>query len=231
MYRHFGKRAFDVVVGSLLALVILPVLLVIAVGSAVVFRTWPIFVQPRVGRDGRTFALLKLRSMPRTAPVALDKYTLHDVRIPAWGRLLRRTHLDELPQLLLVPFGGMSLVGPRPEMPVICDRYLPEILEARQSVRPGCTGLWQVSRALTGMIYEAPEYDLAYVANVGLRLDVWVLVKSVSAILLHRPIESLDDVPASLLPVASKSSARFGAIDEAVEGPSADSESLRTADG
>ncbi len=199
VYRHWGKRALDVMVGSLLALCFLPLVLAFALVSAAVFRASPFFVQQRVGRDGRPFSFLKLRSMPRCTPRAVDKYALRDASIPVWGRFIRRTHIDELPQLLLVPLGRMSLVGPRPEMPEICKRYSPEFLEARLSVRPGCTGLWQVSGALNGMIYEAPEYDLTYVENLSLRLDMWVIVRTFAALFLNRTIDSLDDVPSSLL--------------------------------
>lgn len=203
VYRRLGKPAFDVLVGSALALVALPVIVLLALVSAFVFRAWPIFVQRRLGLRGQTFGFLKIRSMPVTVPDALDKHDLRNISLPAWGRFIRRTHLDETPQLLLVPLRRMSIVGPRPEMLELADRYPVDFLEARMSVRPGCTGLWQVSCALGGMIYEAPEYDLAYVANVTWRLDLWVLAKTVPAILAGRPIESLADVPASLLPVES----------------------------
>ena len=200
MYQSAGKRAFDLVLGLGLILVALPVIAVCAVGSAVAFRTWPIFVQPRLGRDGREFRFIKLRSLPRSTPRQLDKNAVKQLAIPRWGRFLRRFHLDELPELMLVPLGRMSLVGPRPEMPEIAARYSPDFLATRLSVRPGCTGLWQVSEAVEGMIYEAPEYDSAYVANVSARLDAWILLKTVSSTLFGRQIGSLDEVPGSLLP-------------------------------
>jgi lipopolysaccharide/colanic/teichoic acid biosynthesis glycosyltransferase len=110
-------------VGVLLALVALPVIIVCALGSAIALRSWPFFVQPRVGYRGREFRFIKIRSLPRTTPVATDKYSLDGLSTNRFGQLLRRTHLDELPQLLLVPIGRMSLVGPRPEMPELLERY------------------------------------------------------------------------------------------------------------
>ena len=126
------KRGVDIVVGTVLAVVALPLILVLAVGAAVTLRAWPIFVQDRIGKDGRTFRLPKVRTLPPDTASSTDKYSLSKVRIPAFGRVLRRTHLDELPQLLLVPFGLMSLVGPRPEMPeVLADLQTREARDRR----------------------------------------------------------------------------------------------------
>jgi lipopolysaccharide/colanic/teichoic acid biosynthesis glycosyltransferase len=178
MYKRVGKRVLDLVLGSALVVIALPVIFICASVSALAFRAWPIFVQPRVGLGGRVFAFPKIRTLPPRACAAADKYALKSVSIPRWAQILRRTHLDELPQLLLVPFGKMSLVGPRPEMPAMYDRYPHVFMEARLSVRPGCTGLWQISDASSAMIYEAPEYDLVYVEQISFRLDLWVLWRS-----------------------------------------------------
>ncbi len=83
----------------------------LAAASAVVFRARPVFWQTRIGYRGRPIRVPKIRSLPVDTPPAVDKYRLRDVRVPAFGRVIRRTHLDELPQLLLVPFGRLSLVG------------------------------------------------------------------------------------------------------------------------
>jgi exopolysaccharide production protein ExoY len=186
MYVRGGKRALDLTLGLVLALVALPVILMCAALSAIGFRAWPIFVQPRVGRNGRIFRFPKIRTLPLSTCTAADKYALESAPIPRWAHALRQSHLDELPQLLLVPFGRMSLVGPRPEMPGMCDRYPRDFLRARLAVRPGCTGLWQVSPATPAMIYEAPEHDLAYLERMSLGLDLWVLWRSPLA-MLGRP--------------------------------------------
>ena len=173
------KRAVDLVVGLTLLALCLPVILTIAVGSAITLRAWPFFVQDRVGRNGQTFRFLKIRTLPPTTNAYADKYSLAELAIPRFTRLLRGLHLDELPQLLLVVLGRMSLVGPRPEMPTLHAELPPGFALARSRVRPGCTGLWQVGVDCDGLIGEAPEYDTYYVANRSQRLDLWILWQTV----------------------------------------------------
>jgi lipopolysaccharide/colanic/teichoic acid biosynthesis glycosyltransferase len=198
-YERWGKRAFDIVVGTMMAIVAIPLIIVLAIGSAIAFRAWPIFVHRRTGRFGRPFSFPKIRSLPPTAPRAADKYViLLGVETNAFGRFLRRTHLDELPQLFLVPFGRLSLVGPRPEMPELADKYPTSFAVARTRVRPGCTGLWQISKASDGLIPENPQYDDAYVANVSWRLDLWVLIRSLRVLFGATKIE-METVPAPLV--------------------------------
>lgn len=194
-YARWGKRGLDLVVGTALSFLVLPVIAVLAVGAAIVFRTNPFFVQRRTGRDGREFRCPKIRTLPRATAIALDKYALADLSVPHFGTLLRRFHLDELPQVLLVPLGIMSLVGPRPEMVEMRDRYPESFRRVRERVRPGCTGLWQVSVAVTGMIYEAPEYDERYVEGLSLRLDLWILGQTVRS-MFGRERVRLEDLAA-----------------------------------
>ena len=189
------KRLFDVVVGALLSIVFLPVILAAAIGSAVSFRAWPFFVQDRVGRNGKLFRFVKVRSLPANAPSEADKYQLQLVDNTGWGRFLRRFHLDEFPQFWLVVTGKMSLVGPRPEMPTLSATFDQDFVAERTTVRPGCTGLWQVSAAKAGLIGEAPEYDLHYVRNWTFRLDIWTLGKTVVEILSGNAIKDVGQVP------------------------------------
>ena len=176
-------------------IVALPIIAILAIASALMFRTWPFFVQERVGRHGKRFRMLKLRTMPRWAPAHVDKFEIQAVRLPAFAQMLRNTHLDEFPQLLLVPLGRMSLVGPRPEMVFLHDLGDPEFAGARTSVRPGCTGIWQVSQASGGLIWDAPEYDLFYVKHACLRLDLWILGQTLIGMIPRSTKVSLDDVP------------------------------------
>lgn len=174
------KRLLDVVAGTVLAVAALPLIVVGAVAVCVSLRTRrPFFCQRRVGRHGRPFTVLKLRTLPLGAPAAVDKYALGAVATTRLGQFLRATHLDELPQLLLVPVGRMSLVGPRPEMTWLAASFDAEFVAARSAVRPGCTGLWQIGAAAGRLIGEAPEYDLQYLHHRSARLDVWILWKSV----------------------------------------------------
>lgn len=188
------KRLIDVTLGALLALVTLPVVLVLAVVTAVNLRAWPFFTQTRIGAGGVPFRLLKLRTLPvSTAPYA-DKRAIESIPL-SWVSLhLRRTHLDELPQLLLVPLGRMSLVGPRPEMAFLHEQMPPMFARRRTEVRPGCTGLWQIGHDCGGLIVEAPQYDMHYVDNRSLLLDLWIVWRSVTMI-LGRSTVSVADVP------------------------------------
>jgi lipopolysaccharide/colanic/teichoic acid biosynthesis glycosyltransferase len=190
-----SKRALDLIVGALLAVVLTPVMLLLAVGSAVSYRRWPLFVHERIGRDGDTFQFVKIRSLPPTAPHDANKYEIGRLKNNRWGRFLRRFHIDELPQLWLVVFGKMSLVGPRPEMPRLAATFDEEFVRERSLVRPGCTGLWQISRDSAGLIGEAPEYDLHYVRNWTFRLDIWILLKTLVEVAGGRSLESLHELP------------------------------------
>jgi lipopolysaccharide/colanic/teichoic acid biosynthesis glycosyltransferase len=145
MTHAVAKRTFDIVVASILLLIAIPTILFCAVGTAISLRCWPFFTQERIGRDGRTFLFVKLRTLPAHAPRYASKYQLVALQIPRFSLALRKLHLDELPQLFLVVLGKMSLVGPRPEMPNLTDQFDSEFAKQRTSVRPGCTGLWQIS--------------------------------------------------------------------------------------
>jgi len=213
-----GKRAFDIVVGTALALMAIPVILALAVAVCLSFRTWrPLFFQERVGRRGRRFIVPKLRTLPPGAPVDADKYAIATVGTTRLGRFLRRTHLDELPQLLLVPPGRMSLVGPRPEMPWLLEQFDGSFVATRSMVRPGCSGFWQVSRDAHMLIGEAPEYDLWYVAHAGIRLDLWILWCSVLALAGRSPLVTHADVPGWVLGRQCPSRWPAPAIDEQAE--------------
>lgn len=190
-----SKRAMDILLGTLLSILTLPLMLLAALVSAASLRCWPLFVQRRVGKDGRLFQMVKIRTLPRSVPPYASKYDLDDANVPRLARWLRRTHLDELPQLLLVPLGQMSLVGPRPEMEILADEFDRETAALRTSVRPGCTGLWQVSPRSEGLIPEAPEYDRFYLAHQNPRLDLWVLWCTLWVMAAGRAPIPLADVP------------------------------------
>lgn len=171
-----AKRVLDIV-GALAALVLTAPLL--AAGAALVRLTSPgpvIFRQTRIGRNGREFTLYKLRTMRADAP----PYAPHpshaaDPRVTRWGRWLRRMSIDELPQLLNVLRGDMSLVGPRPEMPFVVQQYDP-IQRQRLMVKPGITGLWQISADRAFRIHDNMQYDLYYVENRSITLDLAILM-------------------------------------------------------
>lgn len=202
-----GKRMFDLTVAIVLIVVTLPVLVVATVGSTIALRTWPFFTQTRVGLGGERFRFVKLRTLPRDAPRYISKCELAYLRVPWFSQVLRRSHIDELPQLLLVIRGRMSLVGPRPEMPYLHEATPDAVARMRTSIRPGCTGLWQVSKHCTSMIHEHPEMDAYYVEHQTLRLDLWILFQTLQLMLLPtKRLVGLDDVPVWVLPAMATNS-------------------------
>jgi len=170
------KRCTDVCLASLLMLLTLPMWLVCALMVKATSRGPIFFRQQRPGQFGRPFLMLKFRSMyVDVAKYERSPESPEDKRVTAAGRFLRRTSLDELPQLLNVLTGDMSLVGPRPEMPYITDTYTP--LERRRLTVPqGLTGLWQLSGDRRFVIHEAIEYDFYYIENRGIFLDFAILL-------------------------------------------------------
>ena len=191
-----GKRLVDLLVGTVLALLAVPVLAVLVPSVMVSLRTWrPLFVQDRVGRGGRLFKIVKLRTLPASVATDADKYSLTVLRLTGLGRFLRATHLDELPQLFLVPLGRMSLVGPRPEMPRLAAGFDPSFAAERARIRPGCTGLWQVSEDAGRLIAEVPQYDRFYLRYRSARLDAWILLRTVLVVVSGTRRARLADVP------------------------------------
>ncbi|MCB9915491.1 MAG: sugar transferase [Planctomycetes bacterium] len=170
-----AKRALDVVGSSLALLVGAPIFLVAMVLIRRESEGPAFFVQERVGRDGKTFRMYKFRTMHQhlsgDAPTPNSPY---DPRITRIGRYLRRYSLDELPQFFNVFLGDMSLVGPRPEMRFIVEAYGPMERE-RLRVKPGITGLWQISYARQQEIHDNLDYDLYYIEHQSFLLDVVIL--------------------------------------------------------
>lgn len=189
------RRSLDLVLGSLLLVLALPVMLVVALGCAIALRAQPVFVQDRIGRDGRPFRFVKLRTLPTSVPAYVDKHQIDEGAVPRFCLVVRRLHLDELPQLGLVVLGRMSLVGPRPEMAHLHHRLPADVAAMRTSVRPGCTGFWQVSEACTALIGDAPEFDRYYVEHRSVRLDLWVLRHTLAKMVGRPRFPEISDVP------------------------------------
>jgi lipopolysaccharide/colanic/teichoic acid biosynthesis glycosyltransferase len=189
-----AKRGFDVVVATLLLIVAVPFIVGAAIRLGLELRTWPFFVQDRIGRGGQPMRFLKLRTLPRDTPAYALKHDL-DMSLSRFRAFLRARHLDELPQLVHVIAGQLSLVGPRPRMPDAYEPVDPDYARRRVEVPQGCTGLWQVGAHVDLLPNEAPQYDLFYVDRATLRLDVWILVRTaLQAIGLAGPV-MLHDVP------------------------------------
>ena len=170
------KRLLDLTLSLLALLLLSPVLLLAAFAIAVESGRPVLFVQQRVGRGGREFGMLKFRSMVKDAAAIGPYYTAtEDPRITRVGRFIRRTSIDELPQLLNVLNGDMSLVGPRPDLPAQRADYSEADWRERCSVRPGITGLAQARLRSQATPAQRLELDLQYVRQAGLGLDFRIL--------------------------------------------------------
>lgn len=188
IYRRWGKRVFDVVVASVLLVVLLPLLVGIGASVAVALG-WPVFFrQVRPGRGGRLFGIIKFRTMSGQRDA--DGQLLADEhRLGRFGRFLRSTSLDELPELWNVLKGEMSLVGPRPLLPQYIDRYTPRQAR-RMEVRPGITG-WAQVRGRNTLDWESRfELDVWYVDQVSLGLDLKILWLTVLGVLRREGISA-----------------------------------------
>jgi lipopolysaccharide/colanic/teichoic acid biosynthesis glycosyltransferase len=182
-----ARRALDLLLGGSLLVLTLPIVLLACLAIVLATRSSPLLFQRRIGWQGRPFTMLKLRTMRAgdelSRPLAAKPQV--DDRVTAVGRVLRRTSIDELPQLVNVLLGQMTLVGPRPGLPSEVAAYRCS-WRRRLGVRPGLTGLWQVS----GRSSVPPErwmaLDRAYVRRRGLRLDLWILLRTVTAVLSMR---------------------------------------------
>lgn len=170
------KRMFDLILSSLLLVALGPLLLLIALLVRLDSPGPALFIQKRVGRNGELFNIYKFRSMYASTPkYDFSPMRSNDPRITRIGRFIRRTSLDELPQLINVILGNMSLVGPRPEMPFIVQDHISKHKQ-RVQVTPGITGLWQLSADRAFPIHENVQYDLYYIRNRGFFLDIAILI-------------------------------------------------------
>lgn len=170
------KRVFDLLMGITASVILSPILAFIALAVHLDSEGPIIFKQQRVGKDGRFFAIYKFRTMGVDTPkYHLSPVVSTDQRITRLGRILRKTSLDELPQILNVIKGEMSFVGPRPEMPFITKMYGSRE-RLRLSVIPGITGLWQLSADRAYLIHENIHYDLYYIRNRGLFMDMAIMM-------------------------------------------------------
>ena len=188
MYKHFFKRLADILLsfGGLLAAspIIIPVLIF------VYFRTNgnPLFLQRRPGLNEKIFTLIKMRSMLNTCD-SEGKLLPDKDRITSWGKFFRETSLDEIPQLINVLKGDMSLIGPRPLLP----EYLPfysDFQKRRHQVRPGITGWAQIHGRNSISWQQKFELDVWYVENVSLKIDLQIFLQTIKKIFIKEGINS-----------------------------------------
>lgn len=207
-FESFVRRIVDFLASSLLILLLLPLWIILIIWIRASDHGPAFFMQTRVGKYGRPFKMMKFRTMVTDAESLLPQLQKQislpedavtggdsdnpdtgvlfkleeDPRITRVGRLLRRTSMDELPQLFNVWLGQMSLVGPRPPLYSEVERYSPKVMR-KFTVRPGITGLWQVSGRSDLSWRESVRLDLHYIEHRSLRLDLWILARTVKVVL------------------------------------------------
>ena len=198
-----AKRGFDLVLALTLLLLFTPLLIVVAIGVRLTSKGPVLFKQERIGKGGTPFTLVKFRSMKHNADNQIHREYMNklirgdldsgqddsslykiqdDPRVTEFGHFMRRTSLDELPQLFNVVTGSMSLVGPRPPIAYEVQQYKSWHLQ-RLSVKPGITGLWQVSGRSATTFDEMVELDLEYIDNRSFFTDLKILFQTIPAAL------------------------------------------------
>ena len=188
MYANFFKRLFDFILALLAVIVLSPILLIVAVLVRTKLGSPVIFKQERPGLHGKVFTLYKFRTMT-DAKYENGDFLPDEVRLTKFGKLLRSTSLDELPELFNIVKGDMAIVGPRP----LLVRYLPlynEHQRHRHDVRPGFTGYAQVNGRNSISWEEKFDLDVYYTQNVSLLLDIKIIFKTIKVVLVREGISS-----------------------------------------
>ncbi len=202
MYAKFFKRLFDFILSLIALMMLSPVLLILVIVGAIAMGGNPFFTQLRPGKiDRKTgkekiFKLVKFRTMSNRRNKD-GKLLPDELRLTKYGRILRSTSLDELPELWNILKGDMSIVGPRPLTVQYLDYYTPEERN-RHTVRPGLTGLAQCKGRNNLSWDEKFQYDLRYVNNVTLVLDIKILLLTVIKVFKHEGIGQGEKKPVSL---------------------------------
>lgn len=200
MYKHFFKRFIDII----LSLIALPfVLLVIIIMAPIIYFTdrGPVFYNAtRRGRNGKNFKMFKLRSMYVNSPNLKNAdgsafNSDNDPRVTKVGKFMRKTSVDELPQILNVLLGHMSFIGPRPTMPTTPYEELPELAKKRLVARPGITGYAQAYYRNSITQDEKFKHDCYYVDNMSFVLDVKILFQTVFSVLKSENINTTTEAP------------------------------------
>jgi lipopolysaccharide/colanic/teichoic acid biosynthesis glycosyltransferase len=195
------KRIFDLLVGSVLLIVAIPIILIAAVAIRIETPGSPFFIQTRLGRDGKPFRICKLRGMYADARMRFPSYydyaskrdlefCFHheeDPRVTRTGMFIRKTSIDELPNLWNVVLGDMSLVGPRPEIPEVLSLYGP-YRQAYLSVKPGVTCLSKCTGRDRLTKRETIEFDIDYIRKRSFRLDLSILWRTFRGVMLRRDV-------------------------------------------
>lgn len=186
LYRQFFKRFYDIVLSGMALLVLSPILLILIIVGAINMKGNPFFTQLRPGRKEKIFKLIKFRTMTNEKDENGNPLP-DDVRLTKYGKFLRATSLDELPELINIFIGNMSIIGPRP----LLVEYLPyynEVEKHRHDVRPGLTG-WAQVNGRNSLDWESRfACDVDYVHKISLWLDIKILFMTVMKVLKHSDV-------------------------------------------
>lgn len=183
MYRTIGKRILDLIVSILALIALTPAFIFVALLVLLTSRGPVFFSQERVGLNGKIFKLYKFRTMVHRLRIPDHEIIGHDPEVTSVGYWLRRFKLDELPQILNVIKGDMSIVGPRPALPVQLAEYN-DLAYRRLEVRPGLTGLAQINGNIYLSWSDRWQYDAFYVSNLSFWLDMEIIARTIAVVVL-----------------------------------------------
>lgn len=188
MYRKFFKRVFDFILSLMAILLLSPIILILIIAGIINMGGNPFFTQERPGKDGKIFKLVKFKSMNNRRDEN-GELLPDELRLTAYGKFIRNTSLDELPELINILKGDMAIVGPRPLLVRYLTRY--NATQARRhEVRPGLTGLAQINGRNAISWEKKFKYDVEYVDNVSLFLDIKIILKTVLKVVARDGISS-----------------------------------------
>ncbi|MFD2699376.1 sugar transferase [Paenibacillus shunpengii] len=180
LYSSYVKSFIDYFVSVVCVICLSPLLIIISILIKVDSKGPIIFKQDRYGKNKKIFQIYKFRTMYTDTPkYATSPTDSKDPRITRIGKFLRKTSMDELPQLINILKGDMSFIGPRPELRNIVEAHYGELEYRRLSVKPGITGNWQVSDVRTEPIHHNLQYDFDYISNISCKSDVVVIIKTI----------------------------------------------------
>ena len=189
------KRILDIAVAVTALIILSPVILITAVMIKLDSKGPVLYSQERVGLYGKTFFVHKFRSMKQDAEAKCGPVLAAegDPRITKFGRFMRATRLDELPQLFNVLKGEMSIVGPRPERPFFVKQFIAQKPEYdyRHNVKPGITGLAQIAGKYNTSAYDKPIYDLLYIQDVSVKTDLMIMLQTFKVLLTKSSTEGV----------------------------------------
>jgi exopolysaccharide biosynthesis polyprenyl glycosylphosphotransferase len=185
-YQRLLKRTFDIVFSLLVILIGFPIWFIVGVIVKTTSKGPIFYVQNRIGKDGKVFKIFKFRSMTNEQKIKTPNWTSsNDPRVTPFGRFIRKSHLDEIPQFWNALIGDMSVVGPRPEQPHFVEEFTKAIPQyaRRHKVRPGLTGWWQVKYTSYELSLEEIKNrlkdDFYYIENYSFKLDMEIVIRTV----------------------------------------------------